>query len=343
MPNIYDVAAQFRAALVARDAAAAARIVEAYGQVYARLSRDIATLAARIAAAQAAGEPLGVSWAYQQARLINLRQTIAIEVRQFAAVVADEVLASQSTNVRLAVAEARSLAVLAVEETTPGLTATFVDPDPSSLRSLVGFLSDGSPLRSLLDELPLDAVRRIEGALVEGVATGRNPRETARKMRSALGGNVNRALTIARTESLRAYRETSRATYAANADVVRGWVWHSARDSRTCAVCWAMHGTEFENREPLGSHPNCRCALVPQTATWEELGVEGLPDTRPKVDPGPKAFARLPKATQKRILGPGKFDLYERGEIDLPDLVVRRDDPRWGPSRQERPLRALRS
>ena len=342
MPTIYDVAADFRAALVARDAAAAARIVEAYGLAYRRIERDLAAITARIAAAQAAGEPLGVSWAFQQMRLTNLRATVASEIRRFAVVVADEVLASQATNVRVAVAEARTLAMLAVEETTPGLVATFLDPDPRSLESLVGFLSDGSPLRDLLDELPAHAVRSVEGALVEAVSTGRNPRETALRMRRALGGNVNRALTIARTESLRAYRETTRETYAANGDVVRGWVWHSARDSRTCSVCWAMHGSEFENREPLGSHPNCRCALVPKTATWEELGVEGLPDTTPRVEPGPAAFARLPKTTQKRILGPGKFALYEAGEIDLPDLVRKTDDPRWGPSRSERPLRALR-
>jgi SPP1 gp7 family putative phage head morphogenesis protein len=168
------------------------------------------------------------------------------------------------------------------------------------------------------------------------VILGQNPRVIAAQIRTALGGNLARALTIARTEMLGVYREAARRTYSAN-PIVTGWVWWSALDRRTCPVCWAQHGTFHEPSEPFGGHPSCRCSMLPSTKGWKELGFD-VPETRVDVKPGEEVFAGLDADTQRFILGPKKFEAYARGDITLPDLVKETHSPRWGIGHAERSL-----
>src|SRR6185436_12814075 len=70
------------------------------------------------------------------------------------------------------------------------------------------------------------------------------------------------------------YRETSREFYSQNNHVVERWRWQAAHNQRTCAMCLAMDGQEFQNKISLDTHPNCRCTLVPVTKTWKELGFD---------------------------------------------------------------------
>ena len=93
--------------------------------------------------------------------------------------------------------------------------------------------------------------------------------------------------------------------------------------------------------EPFVSHIMCRCAPVPLTTSFADLGFAGVPETRASVAPGPDVFARLPGDRQRRILGPGAWQAYHDGDFALPDLVGRKDDVRWGPSLYRRPNYAL--
>jgi hypothetical protein len=138
-----------------------------------------------------------------------------------------------------------------------------------------------------------------------------------------------RAVTIARQESLRAYRGASFRRWQAD-DLVVGWWWSSAQDRRTCAICWAKHGTEHSIDEPFASHVCCRCVPVPLLA-----------GDSPDVTPGTEAFAALDEDMQREILGPGKFDLYAAGDVTLDDLVAETYSARWGPGLRERSLAEL--
>ncbi|WP_431935813.1 Hint domain-containing protein [Micromonospora sp. RP3T] len=83
-----------------------------------------------------------------------------------------------------------------------------------------------------------DAVQAMRRALIAGVATGAHPTETARQMvdqvQGAFNGGLGRAINLARTETLEAYRHTSATVHAANADVLDGWTWIATLDPRTC-------------------------------------------------------------------------------------------------------------
>lgn len=194
-----------------------------------------------------------------------------------------------------------------------------------------------------LSDAALQAVNR---ELVRGVALGTGPRESARRMlaqvEGAFEGGRQRATTIARTETLDAYRTASRESHMANADVMAGWVWTSTLDRRSCVSCWAKHGSEHPVDEigPI-DHQNGRCARTPKLKSLRELGfnVDEPPDQFPDAR---ARFNRLPKADQIQILGPERYELLRRGDVTWDDLARERSNPGWRPSVEPTPLRVLR-
>lgn len=192
-----------------------------------------------------------------------------------------------------------------------------------------------------------DAVQAMRRALITGVATGAHPTEAARSMVDQVGGAFNggltRAINIARTEMLDAYRHTSATVHAANADVLDGWTWISTLDLRTCPSCWAMHGTHHPLDQPgPWDHHSGRCARMPKVKSWAELGIPGVeaPDLTPDAE---KVFAALPADDQLAIMGPGRLALLTAGRVSWADLAVRRDNLAWRPSYVPRPVRDLQA
>jgi hypothetical protein len=109
-----------------------------------------------------------------------------------------------------------------------------------------------------------------------------------------------------------------------------------------------MDGTEHDVEEPMGSHPSCRCSMVPATVSWDDLaaqfGIE-MPDgdfDAPQEPTGEEAFEQLPESDKRSILGPRKYQAYSAGEIKLRDLVTERQSDDWGVSRSEGSLQRAR-
>ena len=183
--------------------------------------------------------------------------------------------------------------------------------------------------------LPLSprAYAAVRRELIRGVAAGSNPRETARRMvqrtEHRFNGGLTRALVIARTETLDAHREAARVAHEANAEVLAGWVWSATLDVRTCPACWGMHGDLFDVAEPgpLG-HQQCRCARLPKTKSWSELGfdVDEPPDLTPDAD---ARFTSLGPADQLEILGPKRYAAWVAGEHPMTAWAVRRSTDGW--------------
>jgi SPP1 gp7 family putative phage head morphogenesis protein len=194
---------------------------------------------------------------------------------------------------------------------------------------------------TLIAGLPAQAQEAVGNALASGLAQGKNPRAVATMMREALGGNLTRALTISRTETLRSYREASREVYLANTDVLMGQQWISALDRRSCPACIALHGKVFPLDEVMAAHPNCRCTTAPAPRSPRELGLGDVPGV-PPIEDGVAWFRRQDEATQRQILGPSKYGLFRSREITLPDLVRRRESPVWGPSTSEAGISAAK-
>lgn len=336
--------ARFRAALLRRDAAASADLVRAYAIVWDRLQDSLAALTRRIAEAQADGVDVNRDWLRREARYRLLLDQTALEIARYGAYAEGRIAAEQQTAVTAAQTAARALIEAGMGPPPPGLAVSFAARLPSpAVQELVGTLADGSPLHKLLGRLGPEAARGVGDALVTGLALGEGSRTIARRVRADLDGNATRALVISRNETLRAYRTASLETYRANPETVRGWVWSAALTRRTCAVCWAQHGTEHPADEAFASHVSCRCAPLPLTRTWAELGFPNVRERRRGLEPGVDAFGRLTAAEQRQILGKGKWELYQAGGLALPDLVGRTYSRQWGRGLHERSLRELRA
>jgi SPP1 gp7 family putative phage head morphogenesis protein len=210
-------------------------------------------------------------------------------------------------------------------------------PNPAAVQALVGFASDGSPLRDLFSALTQGTPDTMADTLASGIAQGLNARVVGRQLRQQFGVPAARALLIARTETHRAYNEATMQTYRANDDILGGWIWASACDRRSCGACFAMHGSRHKMNETLDGHPGCRCKAVPIVKGFEP----------PKIVPGAERFAALPEDVQRRVLGPGRWQAWNDGKVTLTatgerSIVARRTSKQWGTMRTVRSLRAIR-
>ena len=183
-----------------------------------------------------------------------------------------------------------------------------------------------------------EATEAMRRRLMQGVAAGRNPRDTARLMvRDVQGdfdGGLARAQVIARTETIDAYRAGAKAHHEANSDVLAGWVWLANLSARTCPSCVAMHGTEHDLDEPGPlDHPQGRCSRMPLVKP--EL-VPGAP--KPVIESGPEWLARQPEGVQRSVLGPRRFEAWQDGNYPASRWAVRRESPDWRASYAPGPI-----
>lgn len=322
MPDLEELIAANRVRVAGRLEGPLMRaIVADYQRVLVAIDEQLRVVTARATAIAAdGGDPF--SSLVERRRLQALADQVSAEVEAVSSRTGTNIGQAQSIAIVAAIADAQS--VMGALELGVRLNTAAVE------RAAASFL-EGMPLARSLDALPVAARQAVRDAVVTGVALGENPRVIARRVSRALGGNMARAMTLARTETLRAYRGAALESYR-RSEAVEGWVWVSARDRRTCPVCWAMHGTIHDLDEQFYSHASCRChpAPLPRTAS-------------PRVDTvimtGEERFAALDAASQRTVLGPAKLAAYQAGQLRLPDLVGERTAGAWGPVRYERSLR----
>lgn len=177
----------------------------------------------------------------------------------------------------------------------------------------------------------LDVVRR---RLVRGVTVGDSPRLVADQImadteQGFLGG-LTRALNISRTEMLDAMRAGQAATDRVNRDVLRGWVWVAHLDSRTCRSCVAMHGTEHDlDEDGPHDHHSGRCARVPLTRPWADLGFPGVPEPDLGLDDPEAWFGGLGEDEQRAMLTSRGYDAWKAGDYPMSAWSERRPNTGW--------------
>jgi len=194
----------------------------------------------------------------------------------------------------------------------------------------IGYASDGSALKALMmKDFPATMMDLLQ-ALIDGTAMGRNPRDTARLMADAMSGNLQRALTIARTEQLRAFRDASRQQMAASG-VVNVSIRRCALNPRTCAACLALDGTVYPTDELMPVHPEDRCFMQPMI-----IGLQPV-----KAQSGQDWFLAQDEATQRGILGPQTYDAWNSGAFEFRALASTHVHKTWGPSVRVTPLKEL--
>lgn len=322
---IYQVVERHRRELLRMERQAASEMVRVYGASWARISDSLGNLIRQIDDLRREGEDVAVSWLFQQRRLAALQEQVEAELARFSEYADPQIRNSQWQAVNSAERHIRE------QLDTYRVDYGFMRLPTEAVEDLVGFLGNGSPLRSLLDEMGPTVSAGFRQALIDGVALGENPREVARRVRREYATGLSRTLRIARTETLRSYREATKRNYEANEDIIEGWVWVAAHQPRTCPMCLAMDGTVHPLSETLDDHPNGRCTAIPK------LRNVPLPQTKT----GAEWLEEQDEETQRRVLGSAGYEAYQGGAVKLADFVGQRSSREWGTTRYARSLKDI--
>ncbi len=189
-----------------------------------------------------------------------------------------------------------------------------------------------------------DTLRRFTNTIRSGMVSGKTMDEMSREVRDFMQTTQRNAEALVRTSVITTNAEAHMAAYDANADLMAGYQWMATLDPRTCATCGALDGQEWKVGESHPSpslHWSCRCMLLPKTKSWEQLAREAhgnstLAKQLDQMDPGTRAsmdgqvaasttyedwLNAQSEATQRDILGTKRYDIMQRGNLRLSDLV----------------------
>ena len=330
---------EFQRLLVAQDAVASAQVIRAYAPVYRQLQKDTQALV-RISNTRGL-KPWQVM---RMDRMKDLERQFLANTARFADAAGDTITAGQRAAVGLAQRGAEQTVAAGLP---PGISMENLAniglswnrlPD-EAFTNFVGIAADGKPVGDLLLPLGPEARKGITESIGTGIALGKGPRETAKLVRVAAGMPLSRALRITRTETNRAFREATRLQYANNSQVVKGYRRLAAHSENTCIACISLDGTLYGLDEPLNEHPNGRCTLVPETITYQDLGLDV--EMPPAPENARDWLTRQPESVRRGMLGNARFDAIQRGELQLNQLATVRPNPIWGDTAVVRPLRDL--
>jgi SPP1 gp7 family putative phage head morphogenesis protein len=334
-----------RARLDRMERAASVRLANSYNSALEVLLPMLDDVTARINDRRAAGLPVTPGWLYQQARYRQMIDQAKEQSRKLALATGQNAIDVSSSAALAGTDQAIQLLGLSGHDpNTPGIVGVFTGINEEALQAITAELGPGSPLVSILSEFPGDAEKDLRKMLVTGMAIGLGSDEMRRHLRTVMGRNLVRANTIIRTEIHRAHRESTRAAFKANSGHLNGWIWMADLSARTCAACWAMHGTKHSLDESMGTHPNCRCTMMPWTKSFAELGINVDPslETRVEVPTGSDVFSNLSLRDKIAILGPEGYDAYRQG-AQLTDFVRVTKSDDWGITRSVRSAAAIRA
>jgi SPP1 gp7 family putative phage head morphogenesis protein len=358
MPTIYDAIGEFQERLLRNERRAAAQMVRVYAESWKRIRKKLERLQTEYERAQSQGQDVGLGWLYQQQRLSSMQALVAKELAHFAKYAEGSVSAQQARVIAESLQFSRDMTILSLGAEYDGQGRFAVKTlHKGAIEALIGATQQGSALDRLFRQIREDGAKAAEDALVQGIVLGYNPRKIAPLIRDALGVQLNRALTISRTEVMRAQRVATAENYKQNADVVKGWRWQAALTGNTCPVCISLHGSEHPLSETMSSHPNCRCTSTAITKSWEELGAEygvdfsGVEKAGPSfadvakkygITPeqqrtyanrklsGEAYFRSLSAEEQRAILGPSKWLAWKDGKFGFDALSRKTYSAVWG-------------
>lgn len=108
-------------------------------------------------------------------------------------------------------------------------------------------------LKGITDEMS----KTIKAQLSEGIVKGESMRKLAKRVSESTGVPIQRARTMARTETMFAFNTAKDEEFRKYG--VEKVEWVAALDERMCPVCGKLHGKVFEIDQcpPCPAHPNC--------------------------------------------------------------------------------------
>lgn len=324
MPDVVDVMESFNDALAQREVDQWILMGRQWKQVQNRLQLYIQQVADEIDARRTAGQAVNSSALYRLERYKDLMRQVKVEAAKYENFATGVISGEQQVYGELGIEAAQQ------SIRTAGYSAQFNRINVGAVQDMVGLTADGSPLFDLLKKRALapDMLSGLTNAMIEAVSLGYNPAKTAGIMANGLNQGLSKALTIARTEQIRVYRQATFDQYAASG-VVDQWQRHAAKSERTCLVCMALDGQIQNVGSLFASHPNCRCYVVPILKGVEYSARQS----------GQDWLENKPAEYQKKVLGK-YYELYKSG-TPLEKMVNVVEDPTWGPTLRAVPMKDL--
>ena len=322
---VYLAQTEWRAALNALDHVTMQRMARRWLRVHERLQDDIAALAREMARRRQTGGAITREMLWRERRYSELLMQIRREIVRF-----DRDAALPA--IRSGTEKAVQLAFEHVQlELRPHVALSMTRLPAAQVENMAGrLLSRGAPLEDLLKQSWPAAVQGLTDSLLNGVALGYHPTKTARLMQEGIDKGFERIIVIARTEMLGAYRHTTLEGYR-DSGLVRAYQRLCAKQERTCLACLLDDGHVYELMAEFADHVMGRCRPVAILIGRDELPFKKGRDWLLEQD----------EPTQRRIMGGARFEAWRDGAVRLEDMVVRRDDPVWGPSVSVASLRDL--
>ncbi|RJW06382.1 phage head morphogenesis protein [Eubacterium sp. TF05-29] len=105
--------------------------------------------------------------------------------------------------------------------------------------------------------------RNLNGVINNFIATGKTVTEAAVQLSNVMNRSFNDAHRLVRTETINYMNRSALRGYK-DAGITKVQ-WWAAEDERTCEICGANHGKEYdiEKAPILPCHPGCRCTWLP--------------------------------------------------------------------------------
>ena len=325
-PDVLRVLYQYRIALEARETTLLNDMANRWLMIEQRLDADIASLAMDIQLLKDRGIVITENVVLQSQKYQLLRSQMEREIIKYNTDYASGAIAkAQFEYATLGIDKAQNALMVTLGNTF----ANFQRINISAVEAMIGFAGDGSPLNKLLRADYQDAVYGLTNALINGIARGQGPVQTAQQMSAGMGMGFERAVLIARTETLRAYRTATTAQYR-ESGAVSGYR-RLVFKPTACMACLMADGEYFELENELTDHPRGKCDLI---AT-----IKGVNDI--KWETGKEWFGNLSPEEQSEKMGPEKYALWKDGQFKLDDLYKVQKSSVWGDSPRVATLKEL--
>lgn len=317
----------------------------AWSQAWADLEDDWLLAATLAAAARPDGKRLTAAQLRKQERLVDVQArtdeavaTLAVEQRPTQASVQEVVrLAGEAERALIGSQMPRGSLPSGLPVSSASVAASEALVQRFGERMIVGWSG-----------IPAAARAGIASTLLKGFRAGGGPEDVARRVVDSVQGaftlSMSRANVVTRTEFLDAHRAGALATDEANAEVLRGWQHLANLDVRTCAACLAQHGSVHPVSEPGPlDHQQGRCARVPLTKSWAELGFTGMDEPEDVLPDARAWFDGLTQSERERVMGVKRLALLDSGAVSWGDLAKRRETSGWRASYVPTPVRDLQA
>jgi len=325
---------EFKAALIAREADQMEEMARRWLDVEQALDAQIYALAAELEQMKQQGVTPTRARLFRLRRYRDLRAQVEAEMTAYTQYTERTVTAGQTEMAALGIDNAQEAIQLSYWQHSR-IPVFFNRLPIEAVENMVGIAGDGGPLGALIRQRMISdstAFQRLTQTLIDSTALGRNPRDTANLMERDLTEGLNKALVIARTEQLRVYRQAAADQYTASG-VVTGQKRLTAHDSRVCPACLADEGHVYPINMSIPDHPNGRCTGVPV--------VKGLPEV--KWLGGEAWFKTQDEATQRAILGNGRYDAWRSKQVSFGQFTRLQHNETWGDNPQTPALSELLS